>query len=78
MRIHALHQVPDDDRWAWECTCGAAFSPNRHRALELFDEHLANDVTADPLDELALIEAKQRHPSRRRREWLSDDQVNDR
>ena len=66
MTVHVIERVADDDRWVFACTCGALLSANAHRAFELFDEHLAEDVTPDLLDELALIEAKQRHPSRRR------------
>jgi len=63
--VHVIERVAEDDRWMFACTCGVLLSANAHRAFELFDEHLAEDVTPDPLDTLALIEAKQRHPSRR-------------
>ncbi len=75
MRVHAMARVAEDDRWVWECTCGRRLGYKDDEAETVWYEHLSEELTPDPLDELALIEAKQRHPSRRRREWLSDDQV---
>ena len=75
MTTHVLERVREGDRWAWYCTCGKFLAYNPYRAITQMDDHLEHDVTADPLTELALSEAKQRHPSRR--EWVPDDQVTD-
>lgn len=65
MTTHVLERVAEDDRWAYYCTCSKFLAYDARRAFEVLDEHLAEDVVSDPLQELALIEAKQRHPSRR-------------
>jgi hypothetical protein len=73
--IHIIERVAEDDRYAYYCTCGRFLSRDAFRAASRLDDHLEHEVTRDPLDELAILEAKQRHPSRR--EWVSDDQVLD-
>ena len=62
---HLMERVAGDDRTVWDCTCGKYLHPNILTAATMYDEHLEHDVSADPLQELALIEAKQRHPSQR-------------
>lgn len=64
MTYHVMERVAEGDRTVWACTCGKFLHPNLTRAYAMYDDHLAEDVTPSPLSELALIEAKQRHPSR--------------
>lgn len=66
MTVHVIERIADDDRWAYYCTCGAFLAYSYARAVDRLCDHLEHEVVPDPLAELALIEAKQRHPSRRR------------
>lgn len=66
MTTHVIEVVAEDDRYVYYCTCGAFLANGYKRAVERICDHLEHDVVPDPLTTLAIIEAKQRHPSRRR------------
>jgi hypothetical protein len=63
--VHKPVRAADDDRWCWECICGAFLTYDVRRIKASMDEHLEHEVVPNPLTELAILEAKQRHPSRR-------------
>ena len=63
---HLMERAAEDDQLVWVCTCQHYLGANYAKARAAWEDHLAEDVVADdPLQELALIEAKQRHPSQR-------------
>jgi hypothetical protein len=55
--IHIIERVAEDDRYAYYCTCGRFLSRDAFRAASRLDDHLEHEVTRDPLDELAILEA---------------------
>lgn len=65
MTTHVLERVAEGDRWSFYCTCGTFLAHDAFRAASRLDDHEEAERASDPLQELALIEAKQRHPSQR-------------
>lgn len=47
--IHQAARVPDDDRWAWECTCGAFLTYDIRRIKATLDDHLSEEVSTSPV-----------------------------